>query len=718
MASPQLPETRAAAPGPGLLAALAARHKEVAYVLFAAAVAFFILPATLLIIATNSAKGWTDALGPLFFWGLGCATACAAVGAGAVTPATGQTFTPTDRMRLLLLILGATLGILTAILGMTLPFTARFSPTFLGGAEEWRTHRFDIILVVAALIGGFAVAFASLQLARGVEREHALMRRLLYGFSAGFTALLLVCVLLLVNLLPYLGRYDPLPFLNMTFDWTQSRLYTLSDRSRAELASLKEPLKAYVMGLDSSDPVGDEIITMLQNCREATPQLTWERVSSLDRKRIQELVKQYQEKIIEEDQDPLGRRVFSIRPGVLLVYGEPPREKAAFLPRDAMAREEPGSGPGGGREIFLGEGVLMKAVKSLAEGKLVVYFTQGDGEMDFNGLRADGLALLQRELRSRESYDMKELKFDAGATEVPKDANVVVVARPQSLKPEALKALGAYMGFEYNDADGSFRDSPGGRKGRLCVLMDVSVANKAMVRTKLEPLLEKFGVSLPGERVLSFEAPGDPTVVQIQTNPASSNKVAKAFGPPNKTIFVFSDVRPVRSAPGGPFNVEGLVETADSRVWTETNLADQPEALAAAHAKNPSATFSPGPIPVAVAVSEQAAVPNDPFHAGVSAPGGPRMVVFGNAEWISNIDLNEPSNFDRNYSLFTSCVSWLRGDPDIGAAPQEVDENKVRPKFDLNLTTGGFWTTVLLPATHMLLAVLAAGVGVWLVRRR
>ena len=116
------------------------------------------------------------------------------------------------------------------------------------------------------------------------------MRRLLYGFSTVFTTILLIAVLLVINLLPYIpSRYDPLsPLLQTTFDWTKSRLYSLSPRSRETLTHLKEPVKAYVF-LDRRDPVGDEAVTLLQNCRGVTDKISWETVSSTDRKRLGEL---------------------------------------------------------------------------------------------------------------------------------------------------------------------------------------------------------------------------------------------------------------------------------------------------------------------------------------------------------------------------------------------------------------------------------------------
>ena len=113
-------------------------------------------------------------------------------------------------------------------------------------------------------------------------------------------------------------------------------------------------------------------------------------------------------------------------------------------------------------------------------------------------------------------------------------------------------------------------------------------------------------------------------------------------------------------------------------------------------------------------------MPNDPIHSRAGGESHPRLIVVGNADWISNLGLVSGTGRDANmkYGLFTSCLSWLRGEPDIGAAPADVDEDKVRPRFPLSLRDNVITNMRFLPLGHMILAVIAAGCGVWLVRRR
>ena len=60
------------------------------------------------------------------------------------------------------------------------------------------------------------------------------MRRLLYGYNAVLTTLLLGAILGLLNLLAY-SHVGPFAYLERPLDWTSGGLYTLSDRTRAVL---------------------------------------------------------------------------------------------------------------------------------------------------------------------------------------------------------------------------------------------------------------------------------------------------------------------------------------------------------------------------------------------------------------------------------------------------------------------------------------------------
>jgi hypothetical protein len=327
-------------------------------------------------------------------------------------------------------------------------------------------------------------------------------------------------------------------------------------------------------------------------------------------------------------------------------------------------------------------------------------------------------------MRQTEIYDLKDLKFGGDMTEVPADAQAVVVARPGKMKPAALKALYNYMGYEYDEAAKAAHELPKEqvhKVGKLFVLLDVHVQDKQMLPTGLEPLLQAMGAQAGNARVLTLQDPAHPADIEAATSRTSRNPVAKAFAAPNRAIFHFHDARPMKRALGapGPFASEELVVTESEPVWEETDLVTPPATIARERVQQPGAKYSDQPISLAVAVSERKAdVPNDMAHAAVSGEGQPRLVAFGDAGWLSNDGLLGSRDKYAKYALFTSCLSWLREKPDIGATPVEADETKSRVPYVPNISTDASWTLQLLPLAQMVLVIVAGGIGVWLVRRR
>jgi hypothetical protein len=93
-------------------------------------------------------------------------------------------------------------------------------------------------------------------------------------------------------------------------------------------------------------------------------------------------------------------------------------------------------------------------------------------------------------------------------------------------------------------------------------------------------------------------------------------------------------------------------------------------------------------------------------------PGQPRLLVFGDATWISNRLEQQVAPF--HFNLFTSCLSWLAERADIGTRVPPTQHDLYRMKA----APGSGWRLMLLPGALMILGVLGLGVGVWVVRRR
>jgi len=104
------------------------------------------------------------------------------------------------------------------------------------------------------------------------------------------------------------------------------------------------------------------------------------------------------------------------------------------------------------------------------------------------------------------------------------------------------------------------------------------------------------------------------------------------------------------------------------------------------------------PISVAVTVTES---------SGEAAK--PRMVVIGDAEFLSNEDIEiYPSNYD----LAASAIEWMISERGfVGPRPKESSRYSFGPGVDIDrMTFGAFWT--------MLVLIVILGVGVWLARRK
>jgi hypothetical protein len=377
------------------------------------------------------------------------------------------------------------------------------------------------------------------------------------------------------------------------------------------------------------------------------------------------------------------------------------------------------------KPLFKGEDAFISALNGLSDTKVkVVYFLQGDGELDLNEAhktRPEESASALKGRLKEEGYQVKGLHLSSlgseakaadadtvAAEKVPADATLVVAAGPtKPLSAAALKALDDYMQA----------------KGKLVVLLDVIVDKSGkMEQTGLEKLVEKFNVKVEDDRLLRVPerfSPDLETILAI-TPPRSSNPVAAAFGSTMRFAFVLDRVRTVRAAgpPGaGTYETDVLlISDPDDAVWSETNLTGNPRSLLQALLKDRKQLrekLSKGPFSVAMAVSERSkpADGRPPLTGPNDSASQPRLVVFGNAKMLANPNVEKGrGNFE--YDLFSSTLAWLRGRPEnIGVPAKKSDDFKLKAGTDL-------YALLLLPALLMFLGIIGLGTGVWITRRR
>jgi hypothetical protein len=622
-----------------------------------------------------------------------------------------------DYARMLVLTVGGALGFFTTFAVIWRAW--RWSPFFAGGLEAWRgPEGWRIWLLILGLLAGLAIMFASLLLARSEEQNNALLRRMLYGYNAVLTGILVLLILLFVNVLAYV--YVP-----VQSDWTGSQIYTLNPRSVNLLKGLDKPATVTVI-LEAQGRKFTELENLLDNAFVVTDKLQVRHLfRDQDLIALDELVRKY--KLVDDV-------------GVLVEYGEEPNRDFQFI-RMQDIFEQGFDDENRPTMKFKGEDALMTALTYLQEGKKkpVVYFTQGNGELSIDPATKESDRYRANALRDRlqkNNYEVKGLKLvpvasdkstDSqmiAATKVPDDASIVMILGPRvPFTAQALNALREYA----LPADGS---KP---KGKLVVLLDVVTDGQppTLVKTGLESLLTSFNVEVGNDRILSLnERAPDRVIVTANPELRETNPVATALEGIGfvmsrvRTMLPKGDMNPIQQ--GSPFRAETLLIAVAQRepIWAETDFALNAAQLAQDVLANPrkpenqekiAQILSNRVLPVGVAVSE--APPMDPMspHGRLGQKGSakPRLIAIGNAAFASDQNLGGPQGASSPlFDLITSSLAWLRERPNsIGLDPKDRDRYRLEP-------TTNILRLVFLPSGLMLMMIVGMGVGVWVVRRR
>lgn len=610
--------------------------------------------------------------------------------------------------RMLVLGVGGLLGFAGVLVAAALAY--QWWDTVTGGVKEWRgPHAWRLWVCIVVLLASLGTVFASLQLGRTEERSNYVLRRLLYGYNAVLTGILVLTILIVINVLVSV-------YMTGTYDWTTQSIYALSSRSENILQSLSKPTKVYVIMPQSGDAYTTyrRVQALLDNCRAVNDRLQIEYLSpDLDRDRVNDLAQRYH---------------FGERDGLLVVYGAEPNVEHQFISvRSLYGGSEASFSRSRENRYFKGESELMTTLAFLESGKQkpTIYFVQGNGELDLNDVSAQeigrGAATLKERMEAG-NYTVKALQLTdvaglkskqadrALANQVPEDADAVVIAGPRRMPRAAVDALRKYM--EGTGADNAKK------RGKLVVLLDAPSEGATGELAGLENLLTEFNVQVGNNRVLAARSgQSDPRWLPVTVNPSEDmrrrNPIVGAFDP--RLAFLFYNARTVENKPGqgpraGSYRGDDfLMAPAEALVWAETDLRTPArDFLRGERVNELPEKISRSDLSVGIAVS---ATTGMPFHGGGEEK--PCLVVIGNASFVSNWCLRQEARLGRLYDLFTSCLGWLRERPaDIGIEPKRPDT------FELNAASVNGTRLVLLPAGLMIVGVIGLGTGVWLVRRR
>ena len=495
--------------------------------------------------------------------------------------------------------------------------------------------------------------------------ESSTRRRLVFGSTLGAAALLAIA---LVGILNYLGFRH-----YWRWDWTRSQLYTLSEKTLSILGGLDKDVEVVVF-MDEQSEVYEPTKELLARYAAASPRVDVSVVDPVrNPARAQQMVEEYEVDraavVFESDGD---KRVV---------------DAADLADYDYSAMQM-----GGAPELrgFKGEQLFTSAIVELVEErKPTILFTTGHGEPSLDSFEPRGFGRLQRFL-GQDNFTIEEWA-SLGKAEVPAEADLIVVAGPsQPFAQPELQLLSRYV--------------EGG--GRLLVLLDPNLtATGRVADSGLAAWLAGRGVTV-GEDVVI-----DPTNLlpffsaeTIFAGNYGDHAITDALRQARVPV-VFSLARSVRAAPGAAEGtVTELVQTSADG-WGETDL----ESLSGVEK---GAADLAGPVGLGVAV-ELSSGGQPPSEEGVPAPAAPsagaRMVVFGDSDFATNAQLDQPGNA----TLIANTLNWMvQRETHLGIPPKEPEQ--VRLSLTPQERRQAFWLVVAgIPA-----ATLIAGIAITVRRRR
>ncbi|HEV3439249.1 MAG TPA: Gldg family protein, partial [Gemmata sp.] len=373
---------------------------------------------------------------------------------------------------------GGVLGIIVILAGLLLFY--RWSDSlgnWLDKGED-KEARWSLIPLLMAVVGS-GLIFTAIQPARAEERNHSLIRKLVYGANFVLTTLLLLVALVVANVLFSLKVPNKL-------DTTATGFYSISDTTTDLLKRLDQPVTAYAIlpREESGDRDTNDIRQLLLACQDASDgKLKVKFLSSAtDKTLVNNLRSKYPQLELVLDQR-------TVRGAVLLATGED-EKRHAVIP-DSEFFDEKG-------QTFKGESRLYKEISFLADSqtKPIIYFTQSNGEMDISGTeggRPDHTATRLKAYLEKNYLDVRPLTLAIDKPVIPEDATVVVVAEPRIPFTDA--AIGAFRKYMTNPT----------KKGKLIFCSGATAGpDGKIIKTGIEPFLAELNVRLGNQFIYSL----------------------------------------------------------------------------------------------------------------------------------------------------------------------------------------------------------------------
>ena len=280
-------------------------------------------------------------------------------------------------------------------------------------------------------------------------------------------------------------------------------------------------------------------------------------------------------------------------------------------------------------------------------GNELVAFITGDGERDANGKNPADLGVFVQRLAMR---GVRALPLNlAEAAEVPRNANLVVLASPQAaLLPSAVQKLEDYVA---NGGNLLWLTEPGGD--------DLGLA----------PLAQALGIKrLPGMLLdtQSTSAFGDPRLLVATHYP--SQTITDDFN----VNTLFPRAAALAALSGAAWNVQPILQSS-ARSWNQAAPVDPAQA-----AFDPNSNELKGPLTFGYALSRLSPSPDRNQQ---------RVVVIGDGDFLSNAYLADAGNL----AFGERACDWLLGDDALASAPQASPDTVLKPsRTELGVLTFGY----------------------------
>lgn len=470
------------------------------------------------------------------------------------------------------------------------------------------------------------------------------------------------------------------------WDWTRQSIFTLSDRSRAELAGLDRDVELWLL-MSSGDPSYQDLRELLDRYAAESSHVTLE--------------------FVDPDRDPAEYRMVSQRFSLGDVRGT--GEDVALVVSSGehtwnvthndlrsvdFSSFDEDSGPT--IDVQSEQAVTGGILEVVSERRTRVCLTSGHGEWSLGGGGRD-LSTLQDEMRS-DHLEVETLET-RGLSAIPDNCDAVFVVGPRlAFAEEEVDLLRGYL--------------RGG--GNMLFALDAEIGRDDLAPTGLDAFMRELGVRVDRAIVLEL----DPNMIPPGTMSAAGPYAVADWGehPITSPIMGLGPVgiianmaRPVRPLTEGDEDVVVLVRTsADS--FAETDIAGLIEG------REPTRDESDieGPLPLAVAtrveVVRAEGADTEEDESQDEDPLGGRVVVVGDAEFFTGEFMRSPQVVNLDFASAT--VGWLtQRDALIELPARRVTLTPVRVS-SADIVSVWMKVVVLLP-----LSVIFFGLAIWWNRR-